>query len=195
MGKNRLGCISPLALLTALLTVILLIGAEVPNILRRAFTQLRNGRPQPVVIEVPLDAFNDEVPEPLDYQPVYASKSAPDPDAVVRAARIIAEAKRLVIYEGRLGAVVAAAGSVVDISAEHIVAAAIDGTAFLDRKMAAMKAHATQITLDGPFFALSEDVGQLVWGWEYYRLAKGMVGPVDTASGRETDLFAGVAVP
>jgi acetolactate synthase I/II/III large subunit len=78
-----------------------LIGAEVPNILRRAFTQLRNGRPQPVVIEVPLDAFNDEVPEPLDYQPVYASKSAPDPEAVVRAAKIIAEARRLVIHAGQ----------------------------------------------------------------------------------------------
>jgi N-acetyl-1-D-myo-inositol-2-amino-2-deoxy-alpha-D-glucopyranoside deacetylase len=58
-----------------------------------------------------------------------------------------------------------------------------------------MKAHETQITLDGPFFALSEEVGQLVWGWEYYRLAKGLVGPVDADSGRETDLFAGAAVP
>ena len=42
---------------------------------------------------------------------------------------IALEAKRLVVYEGRLGAVVAAAGSVVDITAEHIVAAAIDGDA------------------------------------------------------------------
>ena len=42
---------------------------------------------------------------------------------------IALEAKRLAIYEGRLGDVVAAAGSVVDITAEHIVAAAIDGDA------------------------------------------------------------------
>ena len=76
---------------------------------------------------------------------------------------------------------------------DDAVAAAIDGTDQLDRKMAAMKAHATQITQDGPFFALSEEVGQLVWGWEYYRLAKGTVGPVDAESGRESDLFAGVA--
>jgi N-acetyl-1-D-myo-inositol-2-amino-2-deoxy-alpha-D-glucopyranoside deacetylase len=78
---------------------------------------------------------------------------------------------------------------------DDAVAAAIDGTDHFDRKMAAMKAHATQITLDGPFFALSEEVGQLVWGWEYYRLAKGLVGSVDADSGRESDLFAGVAVP
>jgi acetolactate synthase-1/2/3 large subunit len=79
----------------------ILIGAETPNIMRRAFTQLRNGRPQPVVVEVPLDAFNDEVPEPLDYSPVYASKSAPNPADVVRAAKILAEAKHLVIHAGQ----------------------------------------------------------------------------------------------
>ena len=45
------------------------VGAEVPNIFRRAFTQLRNGRPQPVVVEIPYDAFEDEVPEPLVYTP------------------------------------------------------------------------------------------------------------------------------
>src|SRR6478752_6350304 len=79
----------------------ILIGAETPHVMRRAFTQLRNGRPQPVVVEVPFDAFLDEVPEPLDYTPVYASKSAADPEQVVKAARIIAEAKKLVIHAGQ----------------------------------------------------------------------------------------------
>ncbi|MEN9704771.1 MAG: Acetolactate synthase isozyme 3 large subunit, partial [Pseudomonadota bacterium] len=79
----------------------ILLGAETPNVMRRAFTQLRNGRPQPVVVEVPLDAFNDEVPEPLDYQPVYATKAAPDPDMVVKAAKALAEAKHLVIHAGQ----------------------------------------------------------------------------------------------
>jgi len=79
----------------------ILIGAETPHVMRRAFTQLRNGRPQPVVVEVPFDAFLDEVPEPLDYTPVYASKSAADPEQVVKAAKIIAEAKKLVIHAGQ----------------------------------------------------------------------------------------------
>jgi thiamine pyrophosphate-dependent acetolactate synthase large subunit-like protein len=79
----------------------ILLGAETPNVMRRAFTQLRNGRPQPVVVEVPLDAFNDEVPEPLDYKPVYATKSGPDPDTVVKAAKILVDAKRLVIHAGQ----------------------------------------------------------------------------------------------
>ena len=79
----------------------ILLGAETPNVMRRAFTQLRNGRPQPVVVEVPFDAFDDEVAEPLNYTPVYKTKSAPDPEAVVRAAKIIAEAKNLVIHAGQ----------------------------------------------------------------------------------------------
>ena len=62
------------------------VGAEVPNIFRRAFTQLRNGRPQPVVVEIPYDAFQDEVPEPLDYTPSMRTRSGPDPEAVTKAA-------------------------------------------------------------------------------------------------------------
>ena len=53
------------------------------------------------------------------------------------------------------------------------------------------KAHATQITTDGPFFALSNNVGSTAWGIEYYRLAKGTPGPVGE-DGLETDLFAGL---
>jgi acetolactate synthase I/II/III large subunit len=79
----------------------ILIGAETPNVMRRAFTQLRNGRPQPVVVEVPFDAFNDEVPEPLDYTPVYATRSAADPAEVVKAAAVLASAKKLVIHAGQ----------------------------------------------------------------------------------------------
>jgi thiamine pyrophosphate-dependent acetolactate synthase large subunit-like protein len=79
----------------------ILIGAETPHVMRRAFTQLRNGRPQPVVVEVPFDAFDDIVPEPLDYTPVYVSKAAPDPEAVVKAAKILADAKSLVIHAGQ----------------------------------------------------------------------------------------------
>jgi N-acetyl-1-D-myo-inositol-2-amino-2-deoxy-alpha-D-glucopyranoside deacetylase len=57
--------------------------------------------------------------------------------------------------------------------------------------MAALRAHATQIAVDGPFFALSNNVGNEIWGTEYFRLAKGMPGPVGD-QGLETDLFAGV---
>lgn len=71
------------------------------------------------------------------------------------------------------------------------LSAAIDGAEHVDRKLAAMRAHATQIEVDGPFFALSNNVGNEVWGTEFFRLAKGTPGPVDF-HGLETDLFAGL---
>jgi acetolactate synthase-1/2/3 large subunit len=78
-----------------------ILGAEVPNIMRRAFSQLRNGRPQPVVVEIPFDAFDDEVPEPLDYTPVITARSAPDPADVTKVAEVLVKAKRPVIYAGQ----------------------------------------------------------------------------------------------
>ena len=69
--------------------------------------------------------------------------------------------------------------------------AAVDAQEFIDHKMAAMKAHATQITTDGPFFALSNNVGSTAWGIEFFRIAKGTPGPVGE-DGLEADLFSGL---
>ncbi|HEY1135503.1 MAG TPA: N-acetyl-1-D-myo-inositol-2-amino-2-deoxy-alpha-D-glucopyranoside deacetylase [Nocardioides sp.] len=76
-------------------------------------------------------------------------------------------------------------------SDDEDIACRVDATAFAETKMDAMRAHATQITVDGPFFALSNNLGTAIWGVEHYRLAKGTRGPVD-ADGWETDLFAGL---
>ncbi|MFD0266950.1 N-acetyl-1-D-myo-inositol-2-amino-2-deoxy-alpha-D-glucopyranoside deacetylase [Streptomyces sp. NPDC127106] len=57
-------------------------------------------------------------------------------------------------------------------------------------KAAAMRAHATQIAVDGPFFALSNDLAQPLFAREYYELAQGSPGA--PAGEREHDLFAGV---
>ena len=73
------------------------------------------------------------------------------------------------------------------------VAAAVDGRAYVTQKDAAMRAHPTQIMVDGPFFALSNNLGMEVLGTEYYRLVKGERGPGGAAAnGWEDDLFAGV---
>jgi N-acetyl-1-D-myo-inositol-2-amino-2-deoxy-alpha-D-glucopyranoside deacetylase len=68
----------------------------------------------------------------------------------------------------------------------------VDGTEYVEAKLAAMRAHATQISLDGPFFALADHVGQRVWAVEYYRLVRGRIGPRSGPDGLETDLFAGL---
>jgi acetolactate synthase-1/2/3 large subunit len=73
----------------------------IPHALRRAFTQVRNGRPRPVVVEIPADVFAEEVPEPLDYKPVVVTRTAPDPVAVREVAGVLVEAQRPVIYAGQ----------------------------------------------------------------------------------------------
>ena len=75
---------------------------------------------------------------------------------------------------------------------DEFVTSLIDGSKFVDSKLAAMKAHETQISVDGPFFALSNNLGLQIWGDEYYTLVKGeKSGPFDL-QGRETDLTSGV---
>lgn len=77
---------------------------------------------------------------------------------------------------------------------DSFVTAHIDGNEYVDAKMDAMRAHATQIAVDGPFFALSNNLGLQVWGHEYYTLVKGdKAEPFDEKS-RERDLFAGITV-
>jgi len=74
---------------------------EVPNIMRRAFTQLRNGRGGPCVVEIPTDVFNEEMSGELDYTPVSATRYGPDPADVAKAAEILVSAKHPVIYAGQ----------------------------------------------------------------------------------------------
>jgi N-acetyl-1-D-myo-inositol-2-amino-2-deoxy-alpha-D-glucopyranoside deacetylase len=58
-------------------------------------------------------------------------------------------------------------------------------------KTEAMRAHHTQIAVDGAFFALSNDLGQPLFGTEHYQLVHGTAGVA--AGEREDDLFAGIS--
>ncbi|HXW43284.1 MAG TPA: N-acetyl-1-D-myo-inositol-2-amino-2-deoxy-alpha-D-glucopyranoside deacetylase [Streptosporangiaceae bacterium] len=68
----------------------------------------------------------------------------------------------------------------------------IEAEDYLDAKLAAMRAHATQIAVDSPFFALSDMVGRRAMGTEYYVLLAGPGPAAGPAEGREVDLFAGL---
>lgn len=77
---------------------------------------------------------------------------------------------------------------------DSFVSTLIDGNDYVEAKMAAMRAHATQISVDGPFFALSNNLGLQVWGHEYYTLVKGeKAAPFDDAM-RERDIFSGISI-
>ena len=74
---------------------------------------------------------------------------------------------------------------------DEVVTTEVDATAYLDNKLNAMRAHATQITVDSPFYALSNNLGVRAFGVEYYILLAGQRGPAGSG-GREADLFAGI---
>ena len=75
---------------------------------------------------------------------------------------------------------------------DELATTVVNAPEYVPQKLAAMKAHATQISVDGPFFALSNNLGLSVWGDEYYTLVKGEKAAPFDSNGRELDIFAGV---
>ncbi len=72
-----------------------------PAAMRRAFTQVRMGRPRPVMVEFPADVLAEDLPEPIEYRPVAAARTGPDPEAIDAAAAALVAAARPVIYAGQ----------------------------------------------------------------------------------------------
>jgi acetolactate synthase-1/2/3 large subunit len=73
----------------------------VPDALRRAFTQARNGRPRPTLVEITSDVFAEDVSEPLVYEPAPRLRSGPDPHAVDEVARALVAAERPLLFAGQ----------------------------------------------------------------------------------------------
>ncbi len=75
---------------------------RVPELMRRAFTKLRSGRPGPVLLEIPQDVAMEEVEEEIfDYEPPPVVRTAGDPEAISRAARALLAADRPIIHAGQ----------------------------------------------------------------------------------------------
>ena len=74
---------------------------RIPELSRRAFSVLRNGKPAPVLLELPSDISGAEVDEAtFDYSPARGYRSAGDPGDVAAAAKLLAEARRPVLHAG-----------------------------------------------------------------------------------------------
>jgi N-acetyl-1-D-myo-inositol-2-amino-2-deoxy-alpha-D-glucopyranoside deacetylase len=80
------------------------------------------------------------------------------------------------------------------IKPDEVVTTGIHAPEQVDKKIAALRAHATQITVDGPIFALSNNLGQGVFGSEFYTLVRGNLGPDRGEDGWENDLFSGIVL-
>ena len=73
----------------------------IPQRMRRAFTALRTGRPNPVMLEVPVDVAKEEYSGTLDYRPVRAVRTGADPNAVREAVKVLLAAERPMIWAGQ----------------------------------------------------------------------------------------------
>ncbi len=75
---------------------------QVPEIMRRAFTYLRMGRPRPVLVDLPSDVSGEEFDDTLfQYKPVKPARPAGDPADVREVAKILIAAKNPVIRAGQ----------------------------------------------------------------------------------------------
>src|SRR5215468_7377647 len=79
------------------------VGTQVADVMRRAISTMRMGRPGPAMVEIPADVVNEEVPDALidAYRPVKMTAAGANARDVEAAARVLREAKRPVIHAGQ----------------------------------------------------------------------------------------------
>ena len=73
----------------------------VPEVMRRAFTQVRNGRPRPVLVEFPADLFAEEIPDSFDPTPTPTLRYRPDSASIEAVAEALLAAECPLIYAGQ----------------------------------------------------------------------------------------------
>jgi N-acetyl-1-D-myo-inositol-2-amino-2-deoxy-alpha-D-glucopyranoside deacetylase len=78
------------------------------------------------------------------------------------------------------------------VKADSVVTTRFDGEKYLPQKLAALRAHKTQLIISGDLFKFSNRLATRVTGSEYYIRVKGDPAAPYDSSGRELDLFAGV---
>jgi acetolactate synthase-1/2/3 large subunit len=74
---------------------------DVAAVMRRAFAMLRNGRPQPVLVELPYDVLAMPFEGALDYAPGKVVRSQPAPAEIEAAADLLVAADNPAIYAGQ----------------------------------------------------------------------------------------------
>jgi acetolactate synthase-1/2/3 large subunit len=79
-------------------------GEQMPLTIREAWKTMVTGRPGPVVLDVPFDIFKEdtgaETPDPRGWVENISCKPGADPEGVEKAAKLLMEAKRPVIFVG-----------------------------------------------------------------------------------------------
>ncbi len=78
------------------------LAERVPELMRRAFTNLRSGRPGPVLLEIPQDVASEDYPQSeIRYSPPKVTKTAGDPQDIRESIRMLLAAKRPILWVGQ----------------------------------------------------------------------------------------------
>ena len=78
------------------------LSSRIPEMMGMAFSQLKHGRPGPVMLELPRDVVLEEVPDDaFDYTPVREFRSGADPDDVRDLVKAMLEASDPIINAGQ----------------------------------------------------------------------------------------------
>ena len=107
--RDQLGCVRPVTAWSERANAV----ASIPAVLNEAFARMRNGRPRPVVVEIPCDVLdgrdNAKFPSVDATQPTAADGPATQQDQIERAVRLLRQARRPIIWAG--GGVTISGGS------------------------------------------------------------------------------------
>ena len=74
---------------------------RIGHLMRRAFYEMRTGRPGPVLLEVPHEVMAQNVDEPFDYVPAKSARTLADPDDVREAVTVLLRAEAPLIHAGQ----------------------------------------------------------------------------------------------
>ena len=74
---------------------------QVAEVMRRAFSYLKMGRPGPVMVEIPGDMAVEEFPGAVEYTPVKRATSGANVRDVAEAAKVLLQAKHPMIVAGQ----------------------------------------------------------------------------------------------
>lgn len=125
---------------------------RVPELMRRAFTKLRSGRPGPVLLEIPQDVALAELDEAgLHYECPPRMRQAADPAAVERAAQALLAAEKPIIHAGQ-GVLYAQASDELVRLAEFLQAPVMTS---LPGKSAFPETHPLSVGASGPSTTLA----------------------------------------
>ena len=74
---------------------------RIPNLLRKAFYELKTGKGSPVLVEIPIDILETEYEDKVNYTPPTGNKIRPDSNEVREVAKFLISSKTPVIHAGQ----------------------------------------------------------------------------------------------